>query len=384
MSIKRIVIAPDSFKESMTAKRAAEEIAKGFRDVFQEAIELELIPMADGGEGTVQSLADALNGKIYNKKVTGPLGEPVEARYAISGDESIAIIEMAEASGLELIPPEERNPLITTTYGTGELIKEALNHDVKKIILGIGGSATNDGGAGAIEALGGVFYSENRQKISRGGLALQNLNDIDITNLDPRLEKVEIVVASDVDHPLLGSNGASAVFGPQKGADDQMVAELEDALRNYHQILVKVTGKDVKDIPGAGAAGGLGAGLLAFLNTRLKSGIDIVLHETDFYERAVGADLVITGEGKIDAQTIYGKTPIGVAKAAKQLDAKVIAFCGSLDDGYEKVYEHGIDAVFSILKTPGTLSEALRSGPQNLQSLARNVAKVIKFNENLS
>src|SRR5690625_3223280 len=209
MSIKRIVIAPDSFKESMTAKQAAEEIAKGFRDVFQERIELELIPMADGGEGTVQSLADALDGKIYKKIVTGPLGEPVEACYAISGDQSIAIIEMAEASGLELVPQEQRNPLITTTYGTGELIKEALDHDVRKIILGIGGSATNDGGAGVVEALGGVFYSQSRQKISCGGLALRNLNDIDITNLDPRLKDVEIVVASDVDHPLLGPNGRS-------------------------------------------------------------------------------------------------------------------------------------------------------------------------------
>lgn len=381
MSIKRIVIAPDSFKESMTAKQAAEEIAKGFRSVFHEPVELELIPMADGGEGTVQSLADALDGHIYKKMVTDPLGEPVEACYAISGDQSTAIIEMAEASGLELVPQEQRNPLITTTYGTGELIKDALDHGVEKVILGLGGSATNDGGAGVIEALGGVFYSQGCQRISRGGLELKHLNDIDLTNLDPRLDDVEIVVACDVDHPLLGPNGASAVFGPQKGANDQMVAELDDALRNYHEVIVKVTGRNVKDILGAGAAGGLGAGLLAFLNTTLKSGIDIVLHETNFYERAAGADLVITGEGKIDAQTIYGKTPIGVAKAAKRMGANVIAICGTLGEGYEEVYDHGIDAVFSILEKPENLAEALQHGPKYLQSLARNVAKVIEVSK---
>src|SRR5699024_8118620 len=379
MSSKHIVIAPDSFKESMTAKQAADSILEGFRNVFSGDVTFDLIPMADGGEGTTQSLADALEGKMYEKVVTGPLGDYITASYAISGDHQTAIIEMAEASGLAYVPRDKRNPLRTTTYGTGELIQAALDHGIKKIILCIGGSATNDGGAGMIEALGGVFYSKQQETIGWGGGALRQLQHIDLTNLDPRLKHVEFVVACDVDNPLLGPRGASAIFGPQKGADEDTVKILDDALRHYHDILYQVTGKDVKDIPGAGAAGGLGAGLLACLNTELKRGIDIVLQETNFYERVKGANIVITGEGKIDGQTIYGKTPIGVSRAAKRASANVIALCGTLGEGYEKVYEHGIDAVFSISEGPEDLDTALQNGPDYLKALARNIATLLTF-----
>lgn len=374
----KIVIAPDSFKESMTAKQAAEAIELGFRSVFGESLKTDIIPMADGGEGTTQSLADALQGKMYEQVVTGPLGEKVMATYALSGNQSLAIIEMAEASGLALVPVEKRNPLITSTYGTGELIKAALDHGVEKIILGIGGSATNDGGAGMIEALGGELIYRDSQPSSRGGGALLDLIDIDLTNLDPRLKQTEIVVACDVDNPLLGANGASAIYGPQKGATEEMVEQLDKALANYDSVLARVTGRDVKDIPGAGAAGGIGAGLLHCFDAFLEKGVEIVLQETDFYKRASEADLVITGEGKIDAQSIYGKTPIGVAQAAKaQGIKKVIAFCGTLGKDYELVYDAGIDAVFSIAEGPCTLDEALTRGPEFLEAAARNVARVL-------
>lgn len=377
----KIVIAPDSFKESMTAKQAAEAVARGFRKIYGDSIELDLIPMADGGEGTTQSLKDALDGQMYEKKVTGPLGNQITARYAISGDRSTAIIEMAEASGLALVPKEKRNPLFTTTYGTGELMKAALDQDVSKIILGIGGSATNDGGAGMIEALGGILYNHHHEKLARGGGALANLSSVDLTNLDPRLNELEILVACDVDNSLLGSNGASAVYGPQKGAIEEMVAQLDESLANFHDVFKKTTGKDVKDIPGAGAAGGLGAGLL-FLHATLERGIDIVLRETNFKKRIADATIVITGEGKIDGQTIYGKTPIGVANAAKQSGAKVIAICGTLGKGYKAVLDHGIDAAFSIAGGPCTLEEALSNGPEYLEDTARNVAQVLQMKEN--
>jgi glycerate kinase len=378
MDKSKIVIAPDSFKESMTAKQAAEAIASGFREIYNDSIELDLIPMADGGEGTTQSLADALQGKIYEKTVTGPLGEQVNATYAISGDQSTAIIEMAEASGLALVPKEKRDPFITTTYGTGELIRIALDSGVSKIILGIGGSATNDGGAGMIEALGGTFYDENQEKLPRGGLALSDFAFADLTNLDSRLNDVEIVVACDVDNPLLGPNGASAVYGPQKGATKEMIRKLDLALANFHHVLKIATGKNVKEVPGAGAAGGLGAGLL-FLNAKLERGIEIVLKETNFMKRVADASIVITGEGKIDDQTIYGKTPIGVAKAAKQNGSKVIAICGTLGSGYEAVFDHGIDAAFSIVQGPVELEQALEKGPEYLEDTARNVANVLSW-----
>ncbi|AUJ23547.1 glycerate kinase [Virgibacillus dokdonensis] len=377
MKKPKIVIAPDSFKESMTAKQAAKAIERGFRSVYANALEVDIIPMADGGEGTTQSLADGLQGTLYEKEVTGPLGESVVANYAISGDRSTAIIEMAEASGLHLVPKEKRNPLITTTFGTGELIKAALDKGVTKIILGIGGSATNDGGAGMIEALGGIFYDNHGYQLERGGGALSHLAQIDLSHLDVRLKSIEVEVACDVDNLLLGPYGASAVYGPQKGATEEMVQQLDDALYTFHEVIVKATGTSVKNVPGSGAAGGLGAGLLAVLHAKLRPGIDIVLKESQFFNRVKHADLVITGEGKIDRQTIYGKTPIGVAKAAKKCGIpKVIAFCGTLGKGYETIYAYGIDAAFSITPGPCQLEEAMIHAEAYLEGVARNVARI--------
>ncbi|WP_026701319.1 glycerate kinase [Salibacterium aidingense] len=375
----KVVIAPDSFKESMTAMQAAESIERGFRQGFGNELQAELIPMADGGEGTTTSMADALNGTMYETTVTGPNGTPVKAGYALMGDGKTAVIEMAEASGLALIPKEERNPLHATSYGTGELIQAALDKGAGKIILGIGGSATNDGGAGMFQALGGRLIDAFGEELAPGGEALARLTHIDASQLDPRLQQTDIITACDVNNPLTGRNGASAVYGPQKGADEDMTKTLDHALSHYAEIIETQLGKNVDNLPGAGAAGGLGAGLKAFLNASLEPGIDIVLKETHFRERIQEADLVITGEGKIDHQTINGKTPVGVAEAANGVKSiPVLAFCGQLGEGYEEVYSHRITAVFSIMPGPGSVETAMENGVAYIEKLARNVAAVWK------
>lgn len=374
----KIVVAPDSFKESLSAMEVAQAIEKGFRAVFPDA-QFEKIPMADGGEGTVQSLVDATGGKIITKEVTGPLGEKVTAFFGVLGDGKTAVIEMAAASGLHLVPVEKRNPLLTTTRGTGELILAALDEGVDHLIIGIGGSATNDGGSGMAQALGARLLDKDRNEIAPGGGSLDKLANIDISELDARLQNVKIEVACDVDNPLIGQDGASHVFGPQKGATPEMVEQLDQNLAHYATILARDLGKDVAHIPGAGAAGGLGAGLLAFLDAELKSGIDIVIAATDLEEKIKDADLVITGEGKIDSQTIHGKTPIGVAKAAKKFNIPVIAICGSIADDADVVHDHGIDVLFSSLMRITTLEEALESGASNVEKTARNIAALYKL-----
>ena len=374
----KIVVAPDSFKESLSAMEVAQAIEKGFRAVFPDA-QIEKIPMADGGEGTVQSLVDATGGKIITKEVTGPLGEKVTAFFGVLGDGKTAVIEMAAASGLHLVPMEKRNPLLTTTRGTGELILAALDEGVDHLIIGIGGSATNDGGSGMAQALGARLLDKDRNEIAPGGGSLDKLANIDISELDARLQNVKVEVACDVDNPLIGQDGASHVFGPQKGATPEMVEQLDQNLAHYATILARDLGKDVAHIPGAGAAGGLGAGLLAFLDAELKSGIDIVIAATDLEEKIKDADLVITGEGKIDSQTIHGKTPIGVAKAAKKFNIPVIAICGSIADDADVVHDHGIDVLFSSLMRITTLEEALESGASNVEKTARNIAALYKL-----
>lgn len=374
----KIVVAPDSFKESLSAMEVAQAIEKGFRAVFPDA-QIEKIPMADGGEGTVQSLVDATGGKIITKEVTGPLGEKVTAFFGVLGDGKTAVIEMAAASGLHLVPMEKRNPLLTTTRGTGELILAALDEGVDHLIIGIGGSATNDGGSGMAQALGARLLDKDRNEIAPGGGSLDKLANIDISELDARLQNVKIEVACDVDNPLIGQDGASHVFGPQKGATPEMVEQLDQNLAHYATILARDLGKDVAHIPGAGAAGGLGAGLLAFLDAELKSGIDIVIAATDLEEKIKDADLVITGEGKIDSQTIHGKTPIGVAKTAKKFNISVIAICGSIADDADVVHDHGIDVLFSSLMRITTLEEALESGASNVEKTARNIAALYKL-----
>ncbi|NVD08608.1 glycerate kinase [Vibrio sp. JPW-9-11-11] len=372
----KIIIAPDSYKESLTAMEVATAIENGFKQVLPSASYIKL-PMADGGEGTVQSLVDATGGRIINTAVTGPLGLPVDGFYGLLGDGSTAVIEMAAASGLHLVSPSQRNPLLTTTYGTGELVKAALDAGAKHIIVGIGGSATNDGGMGMAQALGARFVDSQGVELGFGGGALANLATIDLSGLDPRLQHIELEVACDVDNPLCGSDGASQVFGPQKGASAEMVAQLDANLAHYAQVIYQTNGKQVIDQPGAGAAGGLGAALMGLFAATLRPGIQIVMDAVNFSQVVKGADLVITGEGRIDSQTIHGKTPIGVARMAKQYQVPVIGIAGSLAKGCSVVHQHGLDAVYSVVLGATDLPTALQEAAFNVEMTARNIAATL-------
>ncbi|MEI1423607.1 glycerate kinase [Bacillus cabrialesii] len=374
----KIIIAPDSFKESLSALEAADAIERGFKSVFPGA-DYRKLPMADGGEGTVQSLVDATNGWIKEQVVKGPLGEPVTAFFGMLGDGKTAVIEMAAASGLHLVPVEKRNPLVTTTKGTGELITAALDAGAERLIIGIGGSATNDGGAGVIQALGGRLLDESGREIGPGGGALSQLAFIDVSGIDPRIHHVKLEVACDVDNPLTGPRGASAVFGPQKGATDDMVRVLDQHLTHFADVAEKALGTTFRETEGAGAAGGLGWSLLAFLHADLKRGIDIVLEAVDFENEVQDADLVITGEGRIDSQTIYGKTPIGVAKTAKSYEVPVIGIAGSISRESDAVYQHGIDALFSIVPGAVPLEDAFEHAAEYMERTARDIAASIKL-----
>ncbi|WP_064498909.1 glycerate kinase [Bacillus safensis] len=374
----KIVIAPDSFKESLSAYETACAIERGFRSVLPNAEYIKL-PMADGGEGTVQSLVDATGGHIVHQVVTGPLGEPVDAFFGMLGDSQTAVIEMAAASGLHLVPREKRNPLWTTSRGTGELILAALDKGAKHVIIGLGGSATNDGGVGMMQGLGAAFLDKTGHALTSGGGALHQLASIDLSGLDPRLQSVRLEAACDVDNPLTGERGASAVFGPQKGADEAMVQVLDKNLAHFAQIAEKQLNVSFGDAAGTGAAGGLGASLLGFLQADLQKGIDIVLKAVHFDDVIKEADLVITGEGRIDRQTIYGKTPIGVAKAAKQYNLPVIAIAGSLSKDSAVVHDYGIDALFSIVPGITSLSEAIHDANLHVERTARNIAAVLEF-----
>lgn len=373
----QIVIAPDSFKESLSAMEAALAIERGFKMIFPNA-EYHKMPMADGGEGTVQSLVDATNGSIKERIVTGPLGNPVKAFFGLMGDGKTAVIEMAAASGLHLVPVEQRNPLVTTTRGTGELILSALDLGVEHMIIGVGGSATNDGGAGMVQALGGRLLDSDGNDMKAGGGMLSEISSIDLTGLDQRLTKVKIEVACDVDNPLTGLRGASAIFGPQKGATPEMVQLLDQNLTHFADVVEASLGRSFRNIEGAGAAGGLAASLVAFLNAELKRGIQIVLDAVNFDEVVKDATLVITGEGRIDSQTIYGKTPIGVAKAAKKYGVPVIGIAGSLSKDCDVVYEHGINALFSIVPGVTTLPDAFEHAADYMEMTARNIAATMK------
>lgn len=373
-----IVLAPDSFKESMSAKEACIAMERGIKKVNQD-IKCLHVPMADGGEGTMQSLVDATNGKIYSLEVVGPLGNKVQAEYGILGDREVGILEMASASGIHLVSLDKRNPLITTTYGTGELIKACLDKGVKKLLIGIGGSATNDGGAGVIQALGGKLLDKDGNELGFGGGELGKLHNIDLTNFDPRLKDVVVEVACDVNNPLCGEKGASNVFGPQKGATPDMVSLLDNNLKHYANIIKEQIGMDVLEVPGAGAAGGLGAGLMAFLNGTLKKGIEIVIEYSGLEEKVKEADMVWTGEGSIDFQTQYGKTPLGVATIAKKYDKPVIAFAGRVGDNIDVLYEKGIDSIFGIMKGVTSIEEALEKGKENIEKTSENVIRLMKL-----
>lgn len=373
----KFVLAPDSFKESISSKEACNVMEKAIKKVKKDAVCIK-VPMADGGEGTVEALVYGTNGEFKKAMVTEPLGErKISALYGILGDGKRAVIEMAEASGIQLVKREKRNPLITTTYGTGELILDAINNGVKHIIIGIGGSATNDGGAGMLQALGVKLLDKDNKEIGFGGAELLRLKKIDLINMDKRLEGIKFEVACDVNNPLVGEKGASRIFGPQKGATEEEVEILDKALSNYAKVIKDEFNLDIKDTAGAGAAGGLGAALLVFLKGELKRGIELIIKHTGLEEKIKGADYVFTGEGAIDSQTIFGKTPMGVATVAKKNKVDTIAFAGKVDDGSENLYEIGIKSIFSIMVGVETLDEALKNGKKNLEKTVENVVRLL-------
>lgn len=372
----KIVIAPDSYKESLSALEVATAIEQGFREIWPDADYVK-IPVADGGEGTVEAMVAATAGRLVHVDVTGPLGSSVQAFYGLSGDARSAFIEMAAASGLALVPVDSRDPLKTTSRGTGELIRHALDAGVEHIVIGIGGSATNDGGAGMVQALGARLLDAQNNDIAHGGAGLEALARIDISQLDARLAACQIEVACDVTNRLTGKEGASAVFGPQKGATPEVVARLDRALTHYAQLISRDLDVNVLELAGGGAAGGMGAALYAFCGAQLRSGIEIVTDALHLDAWVADADLVVTGEGRIDSQTIHGKVPVGVANVAKRYNKLVIGIAGSLTPDVGIVHDHGIDAVFSVIYTICTLEDALKNAKENVRMTARNVAATL-------
>lgn len=380
-----IIIAPDSFKGNMTSLQVANAIEKGIHRVLPNA-KCVKIPMADGGEGTVQSLVDATGGKFVRKKVTGPAKHKVTARYGLLADGETAVIEMAEASGLPLVSGRSKNPLLTTTYGTGELMIDAINKGVKHIIIGIGGSATTDGGVGMAQALGVKFLGKHGREISQlgaGGM-LNKITSIDMSGVDPRIRKTKVTVASDVDNPLCGKRGAAVVFGPQKGATQAMVKTLDQNLKHLGSLIKSDLNKNIMSMKGAGAAGGLGAGLVAFTGARIKSGVDIVVDATGLKQHLKSCDLIITGEGRVDFQTAFGKTPAGVAKAAKRFNVPVVAIGGGLADDARGVFEHGIDGLDSAAARDMSFSEAIKLSRTHMANAAERVIRMVLIGKKMA
>jgi glycerate kinase len=374
----KIIIAPDSFKGSLDARCVANAIKEGVLRVFPRC-EVELIPMADGGEGTVEALVSATGGRMVKTQVKGPLMEDIDSAFGILGEGETAVIEMASASGLPLVPPEKRNPLLTTTYGTGQLILEALDMGCRKFIIGIGGSATVDGGMGLAGALGIRFLDSEGNLLQQGGGSLGSLHRIDMKGLDPRVKESTFRVACDVDNPLYGERGAARVFGPQKGATPEMVEVLETNLKHLSRIAYKALGVDYASIPGAGAAGGLGFGLMAFLGASLGSGVQMVLEAVDFEERIRDAHLIITGEGSIDSQTLYGKTPLGVSRIARKYNIPVVAFAGGISGDISPLYSEGFSAVVSICSRPMGLEEAMRDARDLIVDAVERTMRLISI-----
>ncbi|WP_440706052.1 glycerate kinase [Heyndrickxia oleronia] len=370
----KIVIAPDSFKGSLSAFEAASAIDCGIKKALPKA-ETLVVPVADGGEGTMDSLVAATNGRKVDVTVTGPLLDRVQASYGILGDQQTCVIEMASASGLCLIHPEQRNPLLTTSYGTGELIKKALDDGCRKFILAIGGSATNDGGIGMLQALGVKLLDSNRKPVGYGGAALSQIVAIDMEEFDSRISTCDFIIASDVQNPLIGRNGASHIFGPQKGATPEMIAFLDHHLSIWADLVEETTGTRLHDKPGAGAAGGIGGAFQAFFPSITKRGIDIVIEYTELERKLTGAQCVFTGEGQIDAQTASGKTPMGVAQIAKKHGIPVFALAGSIGEGIERLYPCGITSVHSIVNAPISLEEAIEKANELLAATAEQVIR---------
>lgn len=381
----KIVIAPDSFKENLTSLEVASELETGLRRVWPDA-EYIKIPMADGGEGTVQSLVDATGGRIVKCAVTGPLGQKVLASYGLLGDGRTAVIEMAEASGLPLVPKPERDPLRTSTYGTGELVADAISRGVEEIIVGLGGSATNDGGAGFAQALGVRFIDQNGAPIAEplGGGRLEDIHAIDTREMIPGLANVTISVACDVTNPYTGEKGASAVYGPQKGATPEMVQTLDRNLGYFAALIKRDLNKDIVEQPGAGAGGGLGGGLLAFTNATMKRGVELVVDATKLDEHMKGASLAITGEGRVDFQTAFGKTPAGVAACARRHGVPVVAIGGGLSDDANGVFQHGIDAIETVTPSPLPLEVAMARSREYLQNTGERLARLVVIGQRMA
>ncbi|MCU9530388.1 glycerate kinase [Pseudomonas mosselii] len=371
----KIVIAPDSFKDSLDAAGVAHAIAAGLAEVWPASERIEC-PMADGGEGTMEAIVAASQGELRRQVVRGPLGEPVEAGWGWLAASRTAVIEMAQASGIQLVPNGQRDACRSSTWGTGELVAAALAAGASRIVLAIGGSATNDGGSGMLRALGLRLLDAQGAPLAEGGLALAQLARIDASDLDPRLAQVRVDVAADVDNPLCGANGASAIFGPQKGASPEQVQALDLALAYFADHCAALLGKDVRDQPGSGAAGGMGFAAKAFMGARFRPGVEVVAELAGLDELVQGADLVITGEGRFDAQTLRGKTPLGVARVAKRHGVPVVVLAGTLGAGYEQLYAQGIDAAFALASGPMSLEQACAEAKTLLKARAGDVARL--------
>ena len=371
----KIIIAPQGFKGGISGLEAARAIARGVRKAAPDA-ETVLLPVADGGDGTLHALVDATGGEIFTSTVTDPINQQVEAQWGVMGDGRTAVIEMARASGLAMVPPRRRNPKVTTTLGTGQILKDALERGFNRVIVGLGGSATNDAGAGMATALGVRFLDSDGNALPSGGAALTRLDRIDTSGLLASIAGVEIIAATDVTNPLCGPTGASAIFGPQKGASKEMVAELDAALRSFARVVQRDTGHDVLDIPGAGAAGGLGAGLVAFAGAKIQSGIDMVCQVLDFDRHLEGADLVITGEGRADRSTVFDKAPVGVARHAQAQGVPTVLLAGSLGEGHEELYNHGVASVLCISDGTMTFQQALGRTGVMLEGTAERAVRL--------
>lgn len=374
----RILIAPNAFKGSISAFDAAKAIEEGILRVMPDA-DCMLLPIADGGDGTAEVLVYALGGRFISSEVINPLGKPISTTFALLNNGLTAMIEMANASGLRLITSEDRNPLIATTYGTGQLLQAALNVGARKLIIGLGGSATVDGGAGMAQALGARLLDAQGDEIGYGGGALRDLHTIDASALDSRLRECEIVAACDVDNPLVGKHGAARIFGPQKGATPEMVMQLDANVAHFAHIIQRDLGIDVLPLPGGGAAGGIAAGLIAFCNARLQPGIDLVLDTIGMDQHLENADLVITGEGRIDGQTAHGKAPVGVAMRAKRYGIPVVALAGGIGEGADNLYAHGIDAIIPIVSYPMPLEEAMHGAAILLRETSERLMRVMEL-----
>lgn len=371
----KIVVAPDSFKESLSAAGVARALARGLRQALPAAEIIEC-PLGDGGEGTLDAVLAATGGEVREARVTGPLGEPVTARWGWLAEQRTAFVEMASASGLELVPRSRREVLVATSRGTGELLHAALDAGAERLVLAIGGSATNDGGAGLLQALGVRLLDKQGQALGPGGAALAMLASLDVTALHPRLAEVEVVIAADVDNPLCGPQGASQIFGPQKGASPEQVRQLDAALSHFATVTAATLGRDVREQPGAGAAGGVGFAALAFLQATFRPGIEVVAELVGLDDALIDADLAVTGEGRLDGQTLRGKTPAGVLRLAQRHGVPVVAVAGSLGEGYDALYEQGLAAAFSLVPGPLSLEEALAEAEVLLERTARDIGRL--------